>query len=200
MLKIGLTGGIGSGKSFVCNLFAQLGIPIYNSDERGKYLMANSHEVKEAILNLLGKEAYKDGALNRNHIASVVFNDPKLLNKLNNIVHPAVFKDFNHWCSIQEKENPAFILKEAAILFESGAYKKLDKIILITAPEHVRIERVMERDGISEDAVRNRIKNQTPTEDLIPLTDFIIRNDDKELILPQIICIYNKLVKNGKIR
>lgn len=195
MLKVGLTGGIGSGKSYISAFFVQLGIPVYNSDDRAKVLMNQSEAVKNDIIKLFGRNAYENKELNKKFIASKVFKDSELLQKLNNIVHPAVSKDFLGWSNIQSKENPPFILKEAAILFESGAYKNLDKNILVIAPETIRIKRVMDRDGTSEHEVRNRIKNQASTDDLIPLADFLIRNDDKKLILPQIISIYNNLVK-----
>lgn len=195
MLKVGLTGGIGSGKSFISDIFSHLSIPVYNSDIRAKYLMNNVAEIKKDIAILFGNEAYLNEQLNNKYIAKKVFCDSTLLSKLNHIVHPAVLDDFNSWYKVQNTKNLPFVLKEAAILFESGTYKDMDKNILVIASEKLRIKRVMYRDGISEDEVKVRIKNQSSTEELIPLTDFIIKNDDKELILPQIINIYNKLVK-----
>jgi dephospho-CoA kinase len=194
MLKIGLTGGIGSGKSFVSHIFSRLGIPVYDSDKRGKWLMNHNPDVKNRIIRLLGTMSYLNGELNRKFISGKVFNNKELLTGLNQIVHPSVENDFRDWCTQQNTKN-AFVIQEAAILFESGAYKNMDYIILVTAPEELRIKRVMERDNISKTEVQNRIKNQFPTEKLMPLADFIIQNNDKELILPQIIYIYQKLVK-----
>lgn len=194
MLKIGLTGGIGSGKSFVCHIFSHLGIPIYNSDERGKWLMNHDTDLKNKIISLFGPTAYLNDELNRKFIAEKVFNNKGLLAGLNQIVHPSVAIDFKEWHT-QQNTKASFVIQEAAILFESGAYKNMDHVILVTAPEELRIHRVMQRDNISRIEVQNRIKNQYPTEKLKPLADFIIQNDDKELILPQIIDIYQKLVK-----
>jgi dephospho-CoA kinase len=198
MLKVGLTGGIGSGKSFISDIFTHLGIPVYNSDDRAKYLMNYSEKIKKEIKKLFGNDSYYDNQLKTKSIAAKVFNDSSLLFKLNQIVHPAVYSDFHAWCKKQNKVNTPFVLKEAAILFESGAYKHMDKNILVTAPQKLRIERVMNRDGVSEDEVKIRIKNQSSAEELMPLADFILKNDDKELILPQIINIYNKLVKEWR--
>ncbi len=194
MLKIGLTGGIGSGKSFVGHIFSRLGVPVYDSDKRGKWLMGHDPNLRNKIILLLGPMAYLNDGPNRKFIAEKVFNNKTLLAGLNQIVHPSVADDFRDWYSKQNTKS-AFVIQEAAILFESGAYKNMDHIILVTAPEEIRIKRVMERDNISGTEVLNRIKNQAPTEKLQPLADFIIQNNDKELILPQVIDIYQKLVK-----
>lgn len=193
MLKIGLTGGIGSGKSYIANIFLHLDVPVYNADDRAKELMNNSPEVKSKILSLIGKEAYVNNQLNRKYIASIIFKNKDLLNKINSIVHPAVASDFNHWCEHMEKLKNKFVIEEAAILFESGAYKKMDKNILVVAPEPLRIKRVMERDNLTEKEVNNRINNQQSTDELEALADFIIINDNKTLILPQIVNIYQNI-------
>ncbi len=191
MIKIGITGGIGSGKSFISGVFGKLGIPVYNSDTRAKELMNTSPHLIERIQEIFGSRAYFQHQLNRKYIASAVFSDKNLLNKLNTIVHPAVETDFLQWCSSQ-KDN-TYVLKEAAILFESGAYKKLDAVILVSAPEKVRISRVVQRDKTSVDEVKKRINSQWTTEKLISLADFLIENNDNKLILPQIIEIDKKL-------
>ncbi len=194
MKKIGLTGGIGSGKSFIAQIFTHLGVPVYNSDERAKYLMNNSKSLFKEISSLIGPEAYKEGEIDRKHIASIVFSDPYKLKRLNQIVHPAVAIDFKEWTQKQIQVKAPFVIKEAAILFESGAYKSMDSSILVTAPEKIRIKRVVERDHLSELEVRNRIKNQLSTEKVMSLADYIIDNDGKKLILPQIIKIFQKTI------
>ncbi len=191
MLKIGITGGIGSGKSYISSIFQKLGIPVYSADERAKTLM-NTHEplIKE-IKYIFGNDAYSQNKLNRQYIAKEVFNNKKKLEQLNNIVHPAVDIDFRLWCENQNEL--IYVLKEAAILFESGSFKKLDKNIVVTAPKEIRIERVMIRDGSSKAEIESRMKNQWPTDKLVTLADFVINNDGKKLILPQIIEIDNKI-------
>lgn len=193
MLAVGITGGIGSGKSYVCEIFAKIGIPIYNADFRARFIANESAQVKKQILTFFGSESYLNNELNRPFIASEVFNNPDKLNTLNRIIHPEVEKDYFNWL-IKYKSFP-YTLKEAAILFESGAYKKLDKTILVSADIDLRINRVMSRDNITKEAVLHRMKNQWPTEKIIPLTDFIIENNGKNLILPQIIDINEKLIR-----
>lgn len=194
MMKIGLTGGIGSGKSFIAQIFAQLGVPVYNSDERAKSLMLDSDLLVEQISTLLGSKAYINGEIDRKYISNIVFSDPDKLNQLNNIVHPAVGRDFNDWYQKQIQIKVPFVIKEAAILFESGAYKTMDKSILVTAPEELRIKRVVNRDGVTEEDVQKRLQNQMPTEKVMPLADYIIDNNGKKLILPQLIEIYKKII------
>lgn len=191
MLKVGLTGGIGSGKTYISEIFKRLNIPIYNADIQAKYLMNNSVQLIHQIKELFGNQSYIHGELNRKHISNLVFKDRDLLKRLNAIVHPAVNDDFTVWCQSQEQK--PYILKEAAILFESNSHKDLYKTILVTAPDNVRIKRVCERDNCSPEEVTSRINNQWATEKLAALADFIINNDDKQLILPQIIKIDSKL-------
>lgn len=191
MLAVGITGGIGSGKSYVCKAFENMGIPVYNADTRAKYISNNSRHVIEQICQLFGSESYINAELNRPYIASKVFNSPSELQKLNAIIHPEVEKDYKQW--LQNHNKLPYTLKEAAILFESGAYKHLNKTIVVTAPQDIRVARVTQRDNIIADEVLSRIKNQWPTEKIIPLTDFVIENDGKKLILPQIIEIDQKL-------
>jgi dephospho-CoA kinase len=191
MIKIGLTGGIGSGKSYVCEIFRQMGVPIYNADERSKYLLNNNRELIEKVTEIFGELAYENNELNRKYIASIVFNDSEKLQRLNHVSHPAVEHDFTIWCNQHSEKD--YVIQEAAILFESGAYKLMHKNILVTAPLDIRIKRVMERDGISSKQVQQRIDNQWSTDKLEVLADFVIQNDDKTLILPQILKLDKKI-------
>lgn len=191
MLKIGITGGIGSGKTFISSIFNRLGIPVYYSDLQARLLMSTDPGLIESIKQLFGDRAYVNNELNRQYIAQQVFNRKTSLEKLNQIVHPIVEKDFGNWCS--EQVNVPYVLKEAAILFESGSYKKLDKNIVIVSPVELRIKRVMERDNTTKNDIESRIKNQWPTEKLKALADFVIYNDNKQLLLPQVIEINLKI-------
>jgi dephospho-CoA kinase len=190
-LKVGITGGIGSGKSLVCRLFSHLGVPVYQADERAKQITATNQLVRSRVAQLLGSEALNEFGLNTKFVAQKVFNDKVLLNDLNAIIHPAVAADFSSWCD--EHQNHPFLLKEAAILFETGSYKNMDKTILVTAPVDLRIQRVAKRDGANKEEVLQRIQNQWTDEQKIPLADFVIVNDGKSLLLPQVVGVYNKL-------
>lgn len=175
MIKVGITGGIGSGKTYVCKMFESLGVPVYNADERAKYLMNNDENLKSNIIKLFGSEAYLNGELNRQFIAQIVFADKEKLEQLNALVHPAVAKDSEEWN--QQHTDKPYTLKEAALLFESGSYKTLDKTILVHADENQRILRVMQRDNLNKESVEARIKNQLNDAEKMPLADFIINND-----------------------
>lgn len=190
MIKIGLTGGIGSGKTTVAKIFESFGIPIYNSDDRAKYLMNNDVKLKQSIIELFGQEAYLDQALNRSFIASEVFTNPDKLKQLNQLVHPVVGKDFKNWCA---KQKGSIIIKEAAILIESGAHKGLDKIVVVTAPESIRIKRVVNRDKVTEQHVRDRMKNQLTEKQRLEYADFIIDNGGGKSLIPQVQEIVKKL-------
>lgn len=170
----GLTGGIGSGKSTVAKWFIENGVPVYNSDNEAKWLMNNDENLKLELIKLFGKETYINGQYNRSFVASKVFGNPNLLLKLNSIVHPAVFEHFDKWI---QSQNANFIVKEAAILFESGSYKDCDAIISVVADENIRIKRVMQRDELSEEQVKARIKNQWTDEQRIEKSDFVIDNN-----------------------
>jgi dephospho-CoA kinase len=193
MLKIGLTGGIGSGKTTVSEVFAQLGIAIYLSDDRAKALMVNDEELQSAIISLFGEESYKIGQLNRPYIASKVFSDKKELVKLNALVHPALKKDFDLWCI--EQTSP-YIIKEAAILFESGANKGLDKVILVEASTELRLSRVMKRDKVSSESVLARMDVQWSDERKKALSDYVILNDEKCSVLEQVLKIHENIMNN----
>ena len=190
MKLIGLTGGIGSGKSTVAGLFRTLGIPVYESDARAKFLMNEDLNVREQIIQLLGTEAYTiDQQLNRSWVASKVFMDPSLLKQLNAIVHPAVYKDLKRWANEEPQYASPYLLQESAILFEEELISRLQAIILVVAPEETRITRVMKRDGSSDEQIRNRMKFQWPDEKKIPLSDFIIYNDYERPLISQVMDI-----------
>lgn len=174
---VGLTGGIGSGKTTVGNFFVELGVPVYNSDLEAKQLMVSSKQLKKDIKKLLGKDAYKGKKLNKNFISDKVFNDSSLLKKMNNIVHPAVRNDFMVWAKMQ---NTPYVIQETALIFENNAHKFYDKIILVTAPQDVRIQRVITRDGASEKKISERMGNQLSDVKKIPLADFVIVNTELE--------------------
>jgi len=194
MLKVGITGGIGSGKSTVCKIFEQLGIPIYYADDRAKVLMVEDAQLIVEIKALLGTEAYTDdGQLNRAYVANVVFQDPDKLSQLNTLVHPAVAKDGEEWQ--KKQQNAPYTLKEAALLYEAGSYRVLDKIICVVAPEEMRIERVRKRDQINRAAVRARIDKQWPQAKKARLSDFLIYNDGSQSLIQQVMRIHHRLIK-----
>ncbi len=188
---IGLTGGIGSGKSKVASAFAALGVPCYIADSEAKKLMQASPEVKEKLIALFGTEAYQDNVLNRTHIGDIVFHDPEKLKALNTIVHPAVGKHFAHWLTLQQAP---YVIKEVAILFETGGQAFVDKSLLVTAPLELRIERVMQRDGCTKEAVLARINNQWKDEQRIPLADYVLENIDWSSTNQQIQALHNRFL------
>ncbi|MFI5149179.1 MAG: dephospho-CoA kinase [Bacteroidia bacterium] len=193
-LKVGITGGIGSGKSVVCDIFRLLGISIFNSDLEGRKILDEEEEVKQKLVLLFGPEAYTTaGKADRKYIASLVFENPVRLKALNDIVHPAVAARFQRWCKAHEKE--AYILKEAAVLVESGAYKEMDKIILVSAPDHLRIERAQKRDNLSAEEVKKRSRNQLSEETLRKYAGYILVNDETQLLIPQVLALHEQLKK-----
>ena len=176
MLKIGITGGIGSGKTTACRLFEKLGVPVYYADARAGFIQNNDPALIESIKQLFGEGIYINGSLDRQSLGKIVFSDKSKLDALNNLVHPAVFKDAQDWQEKQRLAGAAYTLKEAALLFETGSYKSLDKIIVVSAPLELRIERVMSRDNLSKAEVLKRIGNQMPQEEKEKLADFILYN------------------------
>ena len=192
-LLIGITGGIGSGKTTVCRVFEWINIPVYYADDAAKRLIEKNQQVKSNIIALLGKKAYdKNGKYNRQFVGKKVFNSLELLQKLNDIVHPAVANDFTNW--VGKNSDKPFLLKEAAILFESGSYKDCDKIICVVAPKKLRLNRVMERSGLSEKEVLQRMSSQWSDAKKIRHSDFIINNDEQSLLIPQVIKIHDSLL------
>ncbi len=192
MMVIGLTGGIGSGKTTVANEFAKLGIPVYFADEEAKRLMNGDEDVKKAIITLFGKEAYKGKTLNKTLVAQKVFNDKTLLQKLNAIVHPAVRKHFNTWV---EKQHSPYVIQEAAIIFENGSNALYNAIVLVTAPKDVRISRVQQRDGFSKEQVEARMRNQWEDEKKSKYAHYILENIDLTKTKKQINAIHAHLLK-----
>ena len=173
---IGLTGGIGSGKSTVASFFSELGVPVYIADSEAKKIMDYPETIREVQTIFDENVVGENGKLDRKKIASFVFNNPEKLKQLNAVIHPKVNKDFRNW--LEKHQDHTYIIKEVAIIFETQSEKQFDKIILVTAPEKLRIERVMKRDNISEDEILERIKNQLPDEEKISKSDFIITNTD----------------------
>ena len=193
MLKVGITGNIGSGKTTVSKIFEVLGVPIFYADAAAKEVMVKDEILIDAIKNAFGKQSYfDDGTLNRKHIAGIVFNDEKQLAILNSIVHPAVFRAFDNW--LKQFSNAPYILKEAALLFESDSYKMCDKTIVVTAPLEMRVKRVIERDGLTEAEITSRDSKQFKQEEKVKLADHIIKNDNTELVIPQVLKLHNEFM------
>ena len=190
-LRVGITGGIGSGKTTVAEIFELLGIPVYNADAAAKELMNTDEELKNAIKKNFGETAYKNNELDRTYLASVVFNDPEKLMLLNSLVHPVTIKNAEQWMKAQ---TTAYAIKEAALMFESGADKMLDYVIGVTALQELRILRVMNRDGISREAVLKRLSRQMDEEKKINRCDFILTNDETRLLIPQVLELHKKLL------
>ena len=192
MLKIGITGGIGSGKSTVANIFEVLGIPVYYADDAAKRLMNEDEELKEKIKLKFGNEVYKNEKLDKKYLAEIVFASHEKLSVLNALVHPATLKDADAW---MQHQTTAYTLKEAALIFESGAQQNLDYVIGVTAPAPLRILRTMNRDGITREAVIARMDKQLDETIKMKLCDFIIKNDEQEMLLPQVLALHEKLLK-----
>lgn len=197
-LKVGITGGIGSGKSVVAKIFSILGIPIYYSDDRAKWLMANDQELSEQIKKEFGAESYlPDGSVNRTFLATKVFADPEKVKKINSLVHPAVGKDFLKWA---ESQIALYVLKEAALIFETGGQKSLDYVINVSSPLKIRVARTLMRDPHrSEEQVNQIINQQMPDEEKNELADFVIKNTDNKLLIPQVLSIHEKLMNTAGV-
>lgn len=190
-LRIGITGGIGSGKTTVTQLFAHLGVPVYLADDRAKWLMNNHPDIVKQVKKLFGQKAYEKGILNRAHIATKAFSNKTLIMQLNQVVHPAVFHDFDTW---SKQQQAPYVLKEAALLFESNSYLELDAIIGVSAPEALRISRTMHRDNATYDAVLGRMKNQMNDDRKIAASDFEVINNGEELLLPQVLQLHHQFM------
>jgi dephospho-CoA kinase len=192
-MQVGITGGIGSGKSMVCRIFHLLGVPVYDADSRAKSLMTTDGILISAVKKEFGVLSYnQDGTLNRNYLALEVFSDKDRLTKLNNLVHPRVGVDYERW--LKQQTGSRYIIKEAALIFETGTYRVLDKVIVVHAPEQLRIKRVLQRDTQrSEQQIREIIRNQLPEEEKILRADYVIDNDENRLVIPQVIDLDNSL-------
>lgn len=195
IVKLGITGGIGSGKTSVCKVFSVLGIPSFPADTVAKEITDNDKAVMEGINSIAGKDLYVNGHLDRNELADIIFKNLSLLKRVNALIHPVVFRKFEEWSMKQEAQ---YVIMEAAILFESGASKLVDKTAAILAPEDERIRRVMLRSNLSEEQVTERMKNQMNDEERIRLSDYIIRNAENDMIIPAILEIHNDILKYSK--
>lgn len=195
-LKVGITGGIGAGKSVVAKIFSILGIPIYYADDRAKWLMANDSDLSKSITMEFGSESYlPDGSVNRAFLAATVFADPEKVKIINSLVHPIVGKDFLKWA---ESQKAPYVLKEAALIFETGGQKSLDFVINVSAPLKIRVARILMRDPYrSEEQVNQIINQQIPDEEKNELADFVIKNSDNKLLIPQVLSIHEKLLEKS---
>jgi dephospho-CoA kinase len=194
MLKIGITGGIGSGKTTIAQIFKILSIPVYNADLEAKFLMENDADVKANVQQEFGTMAYlENGILNKKHISDLVFNDDAKLQTLNKIVHPAVFQHFANWCALQ---TAPYILKEAALLFETNFYKQNNYNILVSSPLDIRIQHVMDRDGSSREKVVSIINKQMSENEKEKLADFIILNNEKSFLIDQVLALHQSFLKS----
>lgn len=191
MTKVGITGGIGSGKTTVARLVKTLGFPVYDADFEAKQIINADEAVRRQITELLGEEAYNSNGYNRQFVAGIVFKDKVMLSHLNRIVHPVLANHFSKWCTSHSDSKVVF--QEAAILFENGSYTRFDKTILVTAPELERLQRVMQRDGLSRQQVKARINNQWTDQAKMELADFVVHCDGKHLVIPQVLDILNCL-------
>jgi dephospho-CoA kinase len=193
-LRIGITGGIGSGKSLICKIFTSLQIPVYEADLMARKLMTSDFVLIDQIKKEFGPSSYHpDGSLNREYLSKEIFNNPLKLEKLNQLVHPRVGIDSENW--IERNKAFPYVVKEAALLFESGSYKLLDKIIVVTAPEHLRIKRVLDRDKLrSEEDVVKIIRNQMDEEEKIKRADFIIQNNETKMVIPQVLKLHERFI------
>lgn len=192
-MKLGITGGIGSGKTSVCRVFGVLGIPVFSADPEAQIIMNTERSVINSINDLAGKNLYTDGKLNKEELANLIFNDPELLKKVNSLVHPVVFEHFREWADMQ---TTPYVIMEAAILFESGASKLVDRVATVFAPVEERIYRVIVRNKLTREQVTDRIKNQMDDEERISLSDYVINNSENEMIIPVILGIHEDILNH----
>jgi len=196
MLKIGITGGIGSGKSTVCRVFELLGIPVYYADAMAKEIMNRDPELQEQVKQHFGDDIYdSQGQLNRQRLGSIVFNDQAKLQLLNSLVHPATIRDSERWAAQQQAP---YVLKEAALLFESEAFHYLDRIIGVSAPQPLRLRRVMQRDKASREEVLARMHKQMDETIKMRLCDYVIYNDEQQMVIPQVLALHEQLIAGGR--
>jgi dephospho-CoA kinase len=190
-VKLGITGGIGSGKTSVCKVFRVFGIPTFSADPSAREIMDNDERIKKRINSITGKDLYADGHLDRTGLAALIFNDNALLAKVNELVHPAVFETFRKWAILQDAP---YVIMEAAILFESGANMLVDKVATVVAPIGQRIQRVIHRNNLSREQVMQRIRNQMDDDQRIKLSDYVINNSDTDLIIPAVLNVHEDIL------
>lgn len=196
MLRIGLSGGIGSGKSTVAALFEVLGIPVYRADDASKRLLNEDPVLKESVIRHFGPECYSNGTLNRRYLAAQVFSDPAKLSALNALVHPATIRDAREWMN---RQSAPYVLKEAALIFETGSDEDLDKVIGVYCPAAMRVRRVMERDGVTREEVISRMNRQISETIKMRLCDYVINNDGQQLLIPQVLELHQSLLELSKL-
>ncbi len=192
MLKIGLTGGIGSGKSAVATIFKLLGIPVFDADMEAKRIMEQDAGLVQSIINTFGEESYLAGKLNRAYLSNLVFKDSYKLDQLNALVHPVTIAAANNWMA---QQTAPYVIKEAALMFESGSPEHLDYIAGVSAPIHLRTKRVMDRDGSTRDEVLARMNRQIDNKIKMMLCDFVINNDEQTMVIPQVLTLHEKLLE-----
>lgn len=195
MLKVGITGGIGSGKSIVCRVFETLGIPVFDADTAAKYIMEHDEVVIAAVKKLLGNDVYKNNLPDRQQIAALVFNKPELLQQLNQIVHPAVLIYGSNWMN---KQSSPYTIKEAAIFFESGSYSQMDIMVGVYAPKDIRLQRALQRDGTTEEKILQRMANQMDEDEKMNRCDYVINNYGSHAIIPQVLDLHTILLEKAK--
>lgn len=197
MKKVGITGGIGSGKTTVSRIFESLNIPVFYADVEAKKIISSNFTVKRQLKELLGEEAYhKNGKADKKYIAEKIFSNKDLLAQMNKIVHPAVNTSCERWIETHKAAGKVpYVIKEAALLVETGSYKSLDMLIVVTCPENIRIKRVMERDRVSYEEVTHRIKNQLPEQTKVDVANFVINNDGSHDLLKQVMVFHRKFVE-----
>ena len=195
MLRVGITGGLGSGKSTVCHIFRFLGAPVYEADQAARRLMQEDANLRQSIQDAFGEESYQNGAPNRPYLAGIVFGNAARLQELNQLVHPAVFRDFEQWCAVQQAP---YVIKEAAIIFESGSQRQLHGVVAVLAPTELRIQRAMQRDGAERAALEARITHQLPQETLKEKADYLIYNDGMLALIPQVLELHQRFLSLAK--
>ena len=192
ILKLGITGGIGSGKTTVCKVFSVLGAPVFSADEEAKRILDNEREIRKKISDAVGKDLYMSGSLDRKELARLIFNNRDLLEKVNGIIHPAVFRYFSDWVQMQDFP---YVIMEAAILFESGAARMMDRIATVVTPVEERIERLLRGNKFTREQITERIRNQIDDGARISQSDFVIFNSENDMIIPAVLGVHNEMLR-----